>query len=457
MNKLLLILLGICLYSLPVKAQKEKAILAGPMLGYSEHREAVIWLQVHATQTKVKLLYYPENEPAEKKEAEPADRSGNGIFVNLHFVLKNLRMGSLYRYEILLNGKKQNFPYPLLFKTRTLWEWRSDPPEFSFITGSCLYVNDSMYDRPGKPYGQGTDILKTMARSQADFMLWLGDNTYTREADYSSESGFWYRYGHTRQEPALQNLLAAMPHFATWDDHDFGPNNAGKSYLMKDISRQVFCSFWANKTYGEKGQGIYSQFSWGDADFFLLDDRFFRDDTELEEEYFPGKSQLGREQLNWLKNALSASSAPFKIIVVGGQFLNEHTDKESFNMYKEERNEILSFIQKQRISGVFFISGDRHHTEMLRNSTVKDKLGYELLELTCSPLSSGANTGIFKDEKEKDNPQRIAGTLLAEPNYCQIFFSGKRKERKMTIKCFDRNGLLKWEYSLTEASLKASR
>jgi alkaline phosphatase D len=31
-----------------------------------------------------------------------------------------------------------------------------------------------------------------------------------------------------------------MSHYAIWDDHDYGPNNADKSYHLKETSRKVF-------------------------------------------------------------------------------------------------------------------------------------------------------------------------------------------------------------------------
>jgi alkaline phosphatase D len=112
----------------------------------------------------------------------------------------------------------------------------------------------------------------------------------------------------------------------------------------------------------------------------MLDDRWFRDESEINEQ-FDSKAQIGSTQLSWLKNKLVHSRASFKFVCVGGQFLNANTDKESYNLYKKERDEILRFIVDQKISGVFFLSGDRHHTELLKNDEVVAKLGYPLYDL----------------------------------------------------------------------------
>lgn len=461
-----LVLFPLCLLGLSAGAQKKhekksavSQLIAGPMLGYVEHREARIWVAGLFT-LEDKLVYYPAHAPEQKKEialhtfnSYPFGASMCGSTLQLN----NLEMATTYIYELWLNGKKTEFEKPLQFTTKTIWEWRTEPPVFSFLTGSCLYVNDSLHDRPGKPYGQGTGILLNMAQRKADFMLWLGDNTYTREADYTSMSGLAYRYLHTRSDKNLQPLLRAMPHYATWDDHDFGPNNAGRSYELKESSRHLFTQFWPARSYGENNEGIYTRFKYSDCEFFLLDDRYFRDDTDMDEAAYPQKSQLGEQQKIWLKNALKDSHAPFKFVVVGGQFLNEYTTKESYNLYKNERQELLDFIAAQKIEGVIFLSGDRHHTELLRNDKFKAKTGYAIYDLTSSPLSSGANVNVFRDSMEANNPMRVKGTLVAESNYCELTVSGKRRERVLTIRCINAAGETKWEQRISEAELRATR
>ena len=436
--------------SLAVSAQKG-ALLAGPMPGYMEHRETVIWLQTQCVKN-VTIEYWEENKTDKKSMTELT--SGCAI-KNHHFVLTDLKMGAAYAYRILLDGKPRSFNYPLTFKTKPLWEWRTDAPDFNFLLGSCLYVNDSAYDRPGSPYGQGTEILLKMNSMKSDFMLWLGDNVYTREADFGSESGLKYRYQHTRAEKNLQPFLASRNHYAIWDDHDYGSNDACKTYPLKEITKELFKEYWANKTYGQNGQGIYSMFSYSDADFFMLDDRYFRDFQFISETTHPNKTQLGEEQIQWLFNSLSYSRAAFKFIVVGGQFLNEHTDKESYNFYKAERERILNFIIENKISGVVFLTGDRHHTELIKNEAIQSKLGYSLYDFTCSAISSRASD--ISRSNEFNNPTRVSNTLVMENNFGNIRINGPKGKRVLIMQCFDRNGVLKWEHKIGQDELKAKK
>lgn len=434
-------------------AQKA-AITAGPMPGYQEHRETVIWLQTQGAK-KVTLEYWIGDKPAKNEIFSSTKLINNSTATNHHFVLGQLSMGTTYHYRISLDGKPISFPYSLTFKTKPLWEWRTNAPDFNFLVGSCLYVNDTAYDRPGASYGQGTEILTNMNNKPSDFMLWLGDNTYTREADYGSISGLQYRYQHTRADKNLQPFLASRNHYAIWDDHDYGNNDGCKAYPLKETTLALFKSYWANKTYGQNNQGIYSQFSYSDADFFLLDDRFFRDFQFLNDSLFPNKTQLGEEQLQWLFNSLVQSRATFKFIAVGGQFLNENTDKESYNFFKKERERIINFIVTQKINGVIFLTGDRHHTELLKNTTVETSLGYPLYDLTSSAISSRASD--ISKSSEFTNPMRVPNTLVMENNFCNISITGTRGKRVLVLQCFDKNGTLKWEHKITEAELRAKR
>lgn len=138
---------------------------------------------------------------------------------------------------------------------------------------------------------------------------------------------------------------------------------------------------------------------------------------------------------------------------MGGQFLNKNTDKESYVYFKNERKKIIDFIVEHQISGVVFLSGDRHHTEIIKDESVKSRLGYSLMELTCSPLSAGpANTAQWA---EFNNPMREPNTLVADNNFCIVAVSGPKNMRKLTMQCYDKYGTMRWEKAYTENDFKS--
>ncbi len=451
----------VLLLGITVFAQQAK-LLAGPMLGYCEHKEVMLWLMTECAQ-KLTIQFSPENNSRDKKvvDIQLYENAKDPLRCNEEkiskVILSNLIPNTKYNYTILLDGKEQKFDYHLTFSTKEIWEWRAPAPDFKFLAGSCNYINDSAYDRPGKPYGHSTAIFNTMANTNADLMIWLGDNTYLREADYSSESGIAYRYSHTRKEKTLQRFFATQPNYAIWDDHDFGSDDASKSFNLKNATKQSFTEYWCNITYGENNEGIYSKFSYSDCDFFLTDDRTFRDDSRGNQNLNSNKTQFGTQQMSWLKNELINSKANFKIICIGGQFLNENTDKESFNLYQTERLALIDFITSNQISGVIFITGDRHHSEIIkkeRPSSKKKKGGYPLYDITSSPLTSGVDN--IAVSPEKTNPMRIAGTLAVTQNFCLFNVSGMPGERKILIRCIDIANNTLWEHTLFQKDLTDS-
>ena len=250
-------------------------IQSGPMVGYAEMLEAQVWVQCTQEAT-VQLAYWKTSTPADKHYSEPTTTQKKHAFT-AHLLADEVEPGAKYSYQILVNGAATSFSYPLEFSTPPLWQWREDPPNFSIALGSCTYINEPEYDRPGKPYGGDYEIFESIHAKDPDLMIWLGDNTYLREVDWYSRTGIFHRHTHTRSTPEMQALLASRSHYAIWDDHDYGPNNSDRSFSRKALTKEAFSLFWANPSYGVSDWGgVTSFFEWGDAEFFLLDNRSFR-------------------------------------------------------------------------------------------------------------------------------------------------------------------------------------
>jgi len=437
-----------------LSAQPPKDIVAGPMLGQVELRTAKIWIEVKPG-TPVELWYWKKGNMAVARKLSE-NTSAKSWFSPITFDLVALDMNTTYEYQIITFNKGTKKPSKAdgQFTTKELWQFRIPVPDFSFLAGSCAYVNEPVYDRP-QPYGKDSSIFESMAREKAAFMLWLGDNWYTREADFFSDWGLWYRASHDRSQTILQNFLKAMPHYAIWDDHDYGPNNADKSYTLKESSRKVFTSYWGNPSYGEDGQGIYTKLSYGDADFFLLDARSFRSadftDAFIDGKPNPDKRMWGEKQMSWLKNSLINSYAPFKIVVTGSQVLNVASTQDCLNDYPIEFNELLRFLEAEKINGVLFMTGDRHHSEVIQYQRSN---AYTLYDITTSPLTAGvAAVG----SKEKENPARVPGTLVEAQNYSRIRVTGKQNERKLQVEFLSIKGEKLAEWNVEEKNLKFPR
>lgn len=450
MRKRTLPLVGLLLvlaYAAPTSAQTRATspavtIRSGPMLGYSEMREVMLWAQTTGA-ANVHFVYWDSAAPGVRHRTAGAMTSAADAFTTKQ-IADRVEPGRVYGYEVFVNGQRVSRPYPLRFQSQALWQWRGDPPAFRIALGSCTYVNEPVYDRPGTPYGGGLEIFRSIARMKPDAMLWLGDNVYLRESDWYTRTGILARYTNSRGIPELQPLLASTHHYATWDDHDFGPNNSDRSWIHKDKSLDAFKLFWGNPTYGVDGKpGVTTMFQWGDVEFFLLDDRYYR--TPNDRDSTGSRTFLGAHQLQWIIDALTASAAPFKIVAVGGQMMSPAAEFENFATYPAERDALIAAITRENIPGVVFLSGDRHLTELTR---LERPGTYPLYDITVSPLSATA----FANGKA--NAASVPGTLVNQRNFALLDFSGPRADRSMKISVHDTAGALLWTRTITARELR---
>lgn len=459
MNKVILAIGFICLYLNLVQAQKRNPLqlVSVPVVGVVEHRAVAIFLAFNTcTEADLYLLCEPDSgSPIRVPVASTHTMPGfqpSSICSLKHVILDDLVPGMHYTARVY-HGSKALGDSAFHFSTKPLWEWRQSAPDFSFVAGSCLYINETQYDRPGAPYGKSTEILKHMRAAQADFNLWLGDNVYLREVDYAAPSGMLQRYLHTRRNADVQALLAARPNYAIWDDHDFGANNSHRSFTFKSASLSLFSLFWPSFQYGTpETPGAFQHFSFSDADFFLMDNRYYRAPNEMDTAD-AAKAYWGEGQLAWLKDKLLNSRATFKFIVNGNQVLNQITDTECLQAYPSERDALYAFIQKYKIPGIIFLSGDRHFTEVLKYE-IPDV--YTLHDVTCSPLTSGAYAKIGETSEGK-NPLRVEGTLLPEQNYMRVRVSGAKKDRKVQFEAIDIHQKVRWTLQLHEDELRPGK
>ncbi|HEX2224901.1 MAG TPA: alkaline phosphatase D family protein [Thermoanaerobaculia bacterium] len=425
---------------------------SGPMLGPSTMTETTVWLQTRQP-VRAQVRFWKQGQPETARLSEPVTAGAERDHI-ARIPLTGLEFGTRYEYEVYLDGLRVSRPYPLAFQTQPSWLWNANPPvppDFRFAVGSCAYINDPPYDRPGVPYGGEYEIFTSMAKQKPDFMLWLGDNVYLREADWESEAGIRYRYAHDRATPEMQPLLGAAHHYAAWDDHDFGPNDSDRTYGLREASLRVFQDYWLNPTYGTEGTpGTFTRFQWVDVDFFLLDDRYHRSPNRMPEG--PDKRMFGPGQMKWLLESLANSRATFKIVVSGNQILNPLVRYEGLGKFPAEQQELLDFIRTARISGVVFLTGDRHHTELIRRADLQGL--YPLYDFTSSPLTSRA----ADIKEEADNPARVPGTWVrGKRNFGVVEVSGPLDDRRLTLRTYDVQGKELWNHAIRASEVSFPR
>jgi alkaline phosphatase D len=429
------------------RAVTAATVVAGPMAGHATPRTATLWVQLSAPGSVV-FEYWPVDRPTDRAKTAPILALSTAGHI-VHAVADQVVEAQQYAYRVLVDGAVVALDRPLLFRTPP----RSADPfplrDLRIAFGSCAMIADPTVDPPGQTPGGDYQIFDAIAAQRPDLMLWGGDNVYFRDADWTSILGMRRRYAQVRALPALQRLLGATNHYAAWDDHDYGPNDADRSWVGKRDAKTVFAEYWANPTYGVPGaeEGVGTSFRWGDVEFFLMDDRTYRAPN-----YQRGGDgdYWGAGQLHWLIDALRASTATFKLVVNGGQVVSPLPIYENMANYARERSALFELLARDPVDGVMFLSGDRHVTEL----TKMPRPGlYPLYDATISPLTSGA----FGGNRAEPNPWRVDGTWVPARNFATLDVTGPRGDRVLTIIVRDVDGVERWRHTIPHRELRVAR
>jgi alkaline phosphatase D len=222
--------------------------------------------------------------------------------------------------------------------------------------GSCLHN-----ERPH-------DLLDQI---HANVFVFLGDNIY---ADTSSTHIMNWIYNRLACKPTFQRLVRRVPYvLSVWDDHDYGKNDGGADYPMRNASQQIFLDFWRipRESARRRDVGVYGSYRFSDGAasllIVMLDLRSFRDPlTQCTREqgwYCPAQSgtMLGEEQWRWLEHTLVTKNANLVIIASSTQFGAQEYGYETWRNFPREQRRLASLLDPNR---TVIISGDVHWGEV---------------------------------------------------------------------------------------------
>ena len=266
----------------------------------------------------------------------------------------------------------------------------------------CFAFASCMWDF----YPQG-DIWEQMVAHDPDVIFLIGDNVYADLPSIAtSPSDLWRRYLETRQELDIFRSRKLIPIIATWDDHDYGLNNADRNYRLKHEVREIFEIFFVSEqseNFHPSGFGVAGLFEIYGYSFFLMDNRTFRSPLGVSPE-----RHFGEGQMQWLLHSLQGRKHAF--IASGDQFFGGYSHIEGDTSLLADESfqgdhpaRFAYFLDQLQAldTEVVFLSGDRHYAEIMAIPAAT--LGYRTYEFTSSP----AHTITF-GSPEVPNPLRVA-------------------------------------------------
>lgn len=245
-------------------------------------------------------------------------------------------------------------------------------------------------------------------RDDVDLVVCLGDYIYEQafadtlsavppvREDHSAADGevqtldeYRAKYALHHTDAALLAVRAAFPLAAVWDDHEVEDNYADG--LPGGATQHRRLPFLQRRANGYRAwheamprlsvadEPTYGLTALGTVDLLRLDTRRYRDDQPCNptdgpfvlgcgaDAYnAPGRTLLGATQKAWLKDALAASQAPWKVIANQVMIMSLDAppgwplNTDAWDGYGAERRELLEYLQTAGIEDVAFITGDIH-------------------------------------------------------------------------------------------------
>lgn len=255
-------------------------------------------------------------------------------------------------------------------------------------------------------------IWDAILDAKPDLFIFLGDNIY---ADTRDPEVMRAKYAILAEKPGFKKLKKTTPILAIWDDHDYGENDAGADYPMKEESRRQFCDFWGESAASPRRtrDGVYASYLFGPrerrAQIILPDLRWNRTpirsldlagakyedwakgiETRGEEvpgpyDRIPGTeaTMLGETQWRWLGEQL-AVPADVRIFGSSLQVIADFPGWEGWTVYANDHQRLFETIRRRRADGLFCISGDTHYGEI---SMLDVNTPYPIWDMTSSGLT----------------------------------------------------------------------
>ncbi|MBC8077345.1 MAG: alkaline phosphatase D family protein, partial [Chloroflexales bacterium] len=220
----------------------------------------------------------------------------------------------------------------------------------------------------------------------ADGSVWKNVTTEAKSKVAETLAEFRGNYTYNLLDEHLRYFNSTVPMLAQWDDHEVvnnwwpGQILGDNRYTVKDVSllatraRQAFFEYMP-----VRGESVYRTIGYGPSlDIFMLDMRAYRapNGPNNQAERTPETEFLGRAQIRWLKQALLASNATWKVIaadmplglVIFDNFVTRQGSEAVANDNGQpagrelELVDLLRFIKYNAISNVVWLTADVHYT-----------------------------------------------------------------------------------------------
>ena len=287
-------------------------------------------------------------------------------------------------------------------------------------------------------------ILAAVAKFRPDLFLYVGDNVYGDAVSGDMKLPELRKaYADLSVNAHFSAFNMAFPILATWDDHDYGLNDAGADFPAREVSERVFETFWRDAALGGGHPGVYGARIYGPPGYrvqvILLDTRFFRSPLRRSEtpnaagykpylsDADPSNTMLGEAQWAWLADELR-KPAEIRLVVSSIQVLADGHPFERWGTLPREQDRLERTIADSGAKGVVLLAGDRHVGALYRRTA---STGYPLHELTASSLN------LATPRVSPEASSGHVGAVVTHANFGDIEIDWPRETLTLSVRLAD--------------------
>ena len=342
-----------------------------------------------------------------------------------------------------INGLKPNTGYRYFVRFRAsdpgtdLPAWSEGLMRGSFVTQPA--PNDTAYERLRFAFGscflkdslRPLDRVADVARFDPAFVLFLGDFIYIDQGVYlgTSDADYARKYKFVMTDPVLAPFRTQVPWYFMYDDHELLNDWDLQEQAPFDVAMENWQRYnGALNPPSSRAGAHYFNFTYGASCFFVQDTRRYRspNDTPDDDE---AKTMLGKEQLDAFLSWLQDSNADcmFRFVATGPPFTASIVNsRDTWTFFVAERNLILDTIRSNNITGVVFLSGDRHTAAAIR--ILDEPLVYEV---SASPMDGFWSTFLqFTDDSKGED---VLGEWHSADHYGIVEVDTSKREAELHI------------------------
>jgi len=364
---------------------------------------AVLWVRGVAW-GEVSVRYHaaarpPAGESAGLAGARGEIRVGPSHHLTGKLLLQPLEPATRYRYTV-----EQN-------RTEVAGEFVTAPSPTVALPVRFTWSGDLGGRKHCRKPGDSYPVFRILAREPADFFLFVGDTIYADHVCEEKErvpgydfvarrlADFWAKHRHNREDPAVQAYFRRASVYAIWDDHEVRNNFSGPAEPLMETGRRAFIDYFPIWPPRDDPGRLYRKFRWGALlELFILDTRQYRSPDTAPDG--PGKTMLGAAQRRWLLEAVSSSSAVWKVVVssvplsvpTGGRTRDSWSNANAQGVPEEhgtgfavERDALLRTLRQRGVRNLVFLAGDVHHAELIRHHPTAE---WSFHEFIAGPLAA---------------------------------------------------------------------